>query len=213
MTDTTQTAEQVPVAALQELQRQLADANAATVAANAAAADANAATAAAQQARIDAELKAAQADERAKAEADKSALSDEQIAAQKLVIAALEKKKQEAEERAERASPDANLSRASSKERFRIMIYESREKSDAKEVPVAVNGRAYQIKRGVQVDVPLEVVSVLTDAVIGQGVPIVDDRTGIEAGVEFVSAARFPFQMLGKSIDAEGNYLSGFEPV
>jgi hypothetical protein len=197
MTDTA--TEQVPVAALQELQRQLNEANEAKVAA--------------QTAQAEAETKAAQADERAKAEAEKSALSDEQIAAQKAVILALEKKKAEAEERAERASPDANLSRSSNKERFRIMVYESREKSDPKTVPVGVNGRAYEIKRGVQVDVPQEVVSVLTDAVVGQGVPIVDERTGIEAGVEFVSAARFPFQMFGKSVDSDGQFLPGFEPL
>jgi hypothetical protein len=204
MTDSTNTA-QVPVEALQELQRQLEEANAKIAASEQGRVDA-------EQGRADAEGKAALAEDRAKAEAEKSALSDEQIAAQKAVIAALEKKKAEAEERAERASPDANLSRSSSKERFRIMIYESREKSDSKEVPVSVNGRAYQIKRGVQVDVPQEVVSVLSDAVIGQGVPIVDERTGIEAGVEYINAARFPFQMLGKSVDAEGNFLAGFEP-
>lgn len=206
MTDSTNTTAQVPVEALQELQRQLGEANAKAAAAEQGRVDA-------EQGRADAEGKAALAEDRAKAEAEKSALSDEQIAAQKAVIVALEKKKAEAEERAERASPDANLSRSSSKERFRIMIYESREKSDSKEVPVGVNGRAYQIKRGVQVDVPQEVVSVLSDAVIGQGVPIVDERTGIEAGVEYINAARFPFQMLGKSVDAEGNFLAGFEPI
>lgn len=201
MTNETQSTEGavVPIAALQELQTQLAEATRLKDEAEAKAKESDA--------------KAQESEQRAKAESDKSAASDEQVAALKLLNDALEKKKIEAEERAERASPDANVSHASSKERYRIMIFESADKSMPKTVDVSPNGRVYQIKRGFQIDVPLEVVDVLTNAVVGNAVPQVDERTGIEAGVEYVQAMRFPFQNYGKSKDAAGNLMPGFEPL
>jgi hypothetical protein len=152
--------------------------------------------------------------------AEKSKLADEEIAllrqrvaAQEELNKALEAKKLAAEIRAEALSNAANVSRASSKARYRIILDEGRDKSDQKRVPVQVNGRAYDLQRGVELDVPEEVVSVLNDAVSGRAEPIEDPRTGILSGVEYVNSRRFPFQRLGKSRDEAGELLPGFDPI
>lgn len=134
-------------------------------------------------------------------------------AAQDELIKALEAKKLAAEIRAEELSRDANVSHASSKKRFRIQLDEARDKTEAREVDVGVNGRTYKIKRGVPVDVPEEVVSVLNDAVAGRAESITDERTGIESGVEYVNARRFPFQNFGQSKDENGDLRPGFDPL
>lgn len=159
-------------------------------------------------------------DEQLKAQAEATKAVEEQAAALKAQVAALEAlnkaleaKKAAAEEKAEAASGGANFSRASTKERFRIMIDEARDPSEPNPVYVGVNGRGYYIHRMVWVDVPREVTSVLNDAVIGRAIPILDERTGIQAGVQYRPARRFPFQIQGKSRDAEGKLLPGFDPL
>lgn len=101
----------------------------------------------------------------------------------------------------------ATESRASSAERWRIIIDEPRDQTDAPEAFVGVNGRAYQIKRGVAVDVPPEVVHVLNNAVAERSFPKVNEVTGMPEGIVTRKYRRFPFQMLGKSRDAAGNWL------
>ena len=41
-------------------------------------------------------------------------------------------------------------------------------------------------------------------------VHLVDERTGISAGVQFFNARRFPFQNYGQSVDKDGNYIGDF---
>lgn len=149
-------------------------------------------------------------------EAEKDKLleaAQQQLAAMAAALKKMADDKRESEERAEAASVAANFSRASSKARYRIMISEAHDPNDPPEVAVQPNGRVYKIMRGQWVDVPQEVVSVLTDAVVGRARRILDPRTGIEAGVEFVAAPRFPFQNLGQSRDASGNLMPSFEEL
>lgn len=49
------------------------------------------------------------------------------------------------------------------KDRQRIIIHDGDE-TESRDVFVSVNGRAFQIQRGVEVDVPLEVIEVLNNA-------------------------------------------------
>lgn len=97
----------------------------------------------------------------------------------------------------------ANSSASASKERFGIVIDEGSGQFDLTEVPVQVNGRAYQIARGKYVEVPAEVISVLNDAVIDKAVSNTD-ATGMPAGITLRSMRRFPFQNFGLVIDADG---------
>jgi hypothetical protein len=197
MTDTTAAPEAtVPAAALTALQTKI-DTDAAAAAQ--AAADADAAL---QATRALAEAAEAQATELKK-----------QIAAQADLIAALEAKKTAAETALEAVSKDANFSRASSKARFRIILDEARDKSEPNPVFVQVNGRGYQIRRSAQVDVPREVVSCLNDAVVGRAEPIIDERTGISAGVQYLPGRRFPFRELGQSRGDDGQLLPGFDEL
>lgn len=146
-------------------------------------------------------------DEQLKLADEAANLARDQIAAQAALIKALEEKKLAAEIRAESLTKDANLSHASSKERHIIVVDEGRDKGDYKRVPVGCNGRSYDLARGVKIEVPQDVISVLNDAVVGAARPILDERTGVEAGVEFVNTRRFPFTYVGKSIDETGKRL------
>ena len=77
-----------------------------------------------------------------------------------------------------------------------------------KTITPQVNGRAYQIERGKRVEVPFEVVHVLENAVINKTIPVEDERTGLPNGHIVRPMRRFPFQNLGKVIDANGNRLT-----
>lgn len=159
-------------------------------------------------------------DEQLAAQASEKAVLEAQVAAAQKALddalalnAALKKAKEEAEVKAEAVAQGANFTRASSKRRWRIRIDEARDKSEVDPVFLSVNGRAYNIKRMRYVDVPEEVVSVLSDAVVGHAVAILDERTGIESGVEFRPGRRFPFENLGQSKDDNGDLMPGFEPL
>jgi len=98
---------------------------------------------------------------------------------------------------------DSGQNAASSLERYGIVIDEGNGPQDIQEVPVQVNGRAYQIRRGMFVEVPKEVVSVLNDAVIDKAVPQYD-ATGMPAGIKMHPTRRFPFREYGMMVDAAG---------
>lgn len=100
----------------------------------------------------------------------------------------------------------ANASRASTKARYAITLEEARDSADAVEVFVQVNGRAYQIKRGLIVEVPPEVVNVLNDAVIDKTIVTMDAR-GMPEGFITRKARRFPFTLHGKTIDESGTRI------
>lgn len=100
---------------------------------------------------------------------------------------------------------------AASKERFGIIIDEGHDQNDISEVPVQVNGRAYQIKRGQYVEVPREVVGVLKDAVIDKAIASFDAQ-GMPNGIKLRPSRRFPFQEFGLAIDAAGNRVREPQP-
>lgn len=103
----------------------------------------------------------------------------------------------------------ATASSASTKERYAIIIEEGAEANAIKRVPVQVNGRAYLIERGKRVEVPPEVVHVLENAVVDKSISVDDERTGLPNGIVVRPTRRFPFQNLGKVVDADGNRLDG----
>jgi hypothetical protein len=90
----------------------------------------------------------------------------------------------------------ANVSGASTDLRVTININESDDSQDAdNEVPVQVNGRAYQIKRGQDVAVPPEVVVALENAVVDKAIPMKDEN-GMTRGFTLRPAKRFPFRIV-----------------
>lgn len=101
----------------------------------------------------------------------------------------------------------ANESRASTKARYRIIVEEGRDKHSPTHVFVGVNGRGYNIRRGVEVDVPPEVIENLKDAVEVTQVAVVDPERDVVTGTQERRVRRFPFQVLGKSRDEKGNQL------
>jgi len=103
----------------------------------------------------------------------------------------------------------ATASSASTKERYAIIIEEGTEANALKSVPVQVNGRAYQIERGRRVEVPPEVIGVLENAVVDKSIAVEDERTGLPNGLIVRPMRRFPFQNLGKVVDADGNRIDG----
>lgn len=105
---------------------------------------------------------------------------------------------------AEPTRQTANESRASTKERWRIIIDEAQDPQELTRVFVGCNGRGYWLQRGVPVDVPPEVIEILDHAVINRAIPIIDERTGLPNGVETREAKRFPFRVLGKVVDKFG---------
>lgn len=100
---------------------------------------------------------------------------------------------------------------AASKERFGIIIDEGHDQNDISEVPVQVNGRAYQIKRGQYVEVPREVVGVLKDAVIDKAIASFDAQ-GMPNGIKLRPSRRFPFQEFGLVIDSTGKRVREAQP-
>lgn len=102
----------------------------------------------------------------------------------------------------------ATASSASSKERYAIIVEEGTESNSDKTITPQVNGRAYQIERGKRVEVPFEVVHVLENAVINKTIAVEDERTGLPNGHIVRPMRRFPFQNLGKVIDANGNRIA-----
>lgn len=100
---------------------------------------------------------------------------------------------------------------SSSKERYGIIIDEGHDQNDIAEVPVQVNGRAYQIKRGQYVEVPIEVISVLKDAVIDKSIAQFD-ATGMPAGIKVRPSRRFPFQEFGLAINDQGERVREPQP-
>lgn len=103
----------------------------------------------------------------------------------------------------------ATASSASTKERYAIIVEEGGEANAIKRVPVQVNGRAYLIERGKRVEVPPEVVHVLENAVVDKSISVEDESTGLPNGIVVRPTRRFPFQNLGKVVDADGNRLDG----
>jgi hypothetical protein len=112
-------------------------------------------------------------------------------------IAELEK------EKADRAELESNISQASSQKRLRIFIEEKRSSSEIDPVFVGCNGRGYYIKRGHEVDVPVEVVHILDNAIEG----VVKPRPSTVGGVDFIKSLRFPFRKLGLAVDENGTRL------
>lgn len=96
----------------------------------------------------------------------------------------------------------ATVSSASTKDRVTININEAQNPFDPVDVQVQVNGRMYQIKRGVDVGVPPEVVHALDNAEIGRARQKIDEK-GMPAGVEFTPAKRFPYRI----VDADSMQL------
>lgn len=100
---------------------------------------------------------------------------------------------------------------AASKERFGLVIDEGHDQNDIGEVPVQVNGRAYQIKRGQYVEVPKEVINVLKDAVIDKAIASFD-AMGMPNGIKLRPSRRFPFQEFGLVIDSAGKRVREAQP-
>ena len=122
---------------------------------------------------------------------------DAEIARLKAVIAKQEKDLLE-------RNADSSISRSANKRRIRIILASARDASEGNRVFASVNGRAYDMARNVPVDVPPEVVDVLNNAVQGRAQPHFDIKGNMN-GVEFVEGHRFPFQIVGESIDIDGN--------
>jgi hypothetical protein len=81
------------------------------------------------------------------------------------------------------------------KNKVKLIIHESANEHDINPVPVSVNGYAYIINRGVEVDVPKAVAEVLNNARM-----TVYDRKQDENGNEYLKpreALSYPFSILG----------------
>jgi hypothetical protein len=76
--------------------------------------------------------------------------------------------------------------------RVKIIIHEQDGDDGSFDVKVGVNGRAYQIKRGVEVDVPPEVVHVLDNAIVTRIVKDPDTNREITKDVR-----RFNYSVIG----------------
>lgn len=89
----------------------------------------------------------------------------------------------------------ATVSSASTKNRILIKINESERAEDNNEVIVGVNGRHYQIQRGVEVGVPPEVVHALENAVVDKAIPQFTEM-GMPNGFILRPTKRFPFSFV-----------------
>ena len=91
----------------------------------------------------------------------------------------------------EPAEPAARAVKAPAKgaKRMKLTIYEQEGTEGSDDVAVSVNGVAYQIKRGVEVEVPSEVVHVLENAVTTVFEPLK------EGGVRERNVKRFNFSV------------------
>lgn len=86
---------------------------------------------------------------------------------------------------------DDNADQHPSKEkRVKLMIFEQEGPEGKQDVPVSVNGYAYQIKRGIEVEVPESVIHVLENAVMTLSEPGEKPGTFVERNVR-----RFSFQV------------------
>ncbi len=131
----------------------------------------------------------------------------EKLREQTQALAAAEARAAAAETAAEEAAASAasaTMSQASSKERWAIVIDEASSETENHEVFVQVNGRAYQIQRGVVVHVPPEVVNVLRDAVVGVSRQEFDEF-GRPKGISVRNAPRHPFRVIKKVTDKDGS--------
>jgi hypothetical protein len=106
-----------------------------------------------------------------------------------------------------------NASRASSKERWAIILDEGNDANELSFQPVGVNGRVYQITRGRVVEVPIEVLGVLDHAVLDKSITTADSATGMPNGSTTRKVRRFPYQKLGKAIDIDGVRVQTFEDL
>ncbi len=122
----------------------------------------------------------------AQSEAARKAAEDKAVAAEEKVAAGV-----------------ANQSQASSKERWAIVIDEASSETENHEVFVQVNGRAYQIQRGQEVQVPPEVIDVLKNAVIGRSQQMFDEF-GRPKGIQVREAPRHPFHIIRQVCDKDG---------
>lgn len=104
------------------------------------------------------------------------------------------------QEKADREELESTISQASSQKRLRIYIEEKRHSTEIDPVFVGCNGRGYYIKRGFEVDVPVEVVAILDNAIEG----VVKPRPATVGGVDFITSRRFPFRKLGVAVDEKG---------
>ena len=139
--------------------------------------------------------------------------AEDQLKALQLMVAQLTEQNRALIEarRADLEDDNASERQAASKERFGIIIDEGHDVHDISEVPVQVNGRAYQIKRGQYVEVPREVISVLKDAVIDKAIASFD-AMGMPNGIKMRPSRRFPFQEFGMAIDADGTRVREPQP-
>lgn len=145
-------------------------------------------------------------------EAPATSVEDQLKALQALVVQLTEQNRALADARRANLEDDnASERQAASKERWGIIIDEGHDANDVSEVPVQVNGRAYQIKRGQYVEVPREVVSVLKDAVIDKAIASFD-AMGMPNGIKMRPSRRFPFQEFGMAINAEGERIREPQP-
>ena len=87
----------------------------------------------------------------------------------------------------------ASVSNASTADRVMIEINDSNDSSDTHDVFVQVNGRAYTIRRGVEVGVPPEVVHALEHAVIDKAITQYD-ASGLPSGLTLRPTRRYPFR-------------------
>lgn len=100
----------------------------------------------------------------------------------------------------------ANVGRPASKERFRIVIDEAQEEGADPTVFIGYQGNGNTIKRGWEVDVPVEWLHILDNAVETRFVMSKDSR-GMPTGLTARNMRRFPYRNYGMAVDAEGKKL------
>lgn len=98
--------------------------------------------------------------------------------------------------------PSCDESNASTKARWRVVVARAADPREGSEIKVGVNGRIYQVQRGVAVDLPPEAVLALADAVMSTAIRNADDQI-----VGWHDAPRLPFQILGQSVSEDGTKL------
>lgn len=85
---------------------------------------------------------------------------------------------------------DSGYQHPSKEKRVKLTIHEQEGSAGKQDVPVSVNGYAYQIKRGIEVEVPESVIHVLENAVMTVFEPGEKAGTFVERNVR-----RFSFQV------------------
>ena len=106
----------------------------------------------------------------------------------------------------------ATMSRASTKERWAIIIDEG-DNQEMSSAPIGINGRVYLIMRGRVAEVPPEVLDVLDHAILDKSSTIFDETTGMAAGNRIKKVRRFPYQKLGMAVNAAGERLQKFDDL